>query len=104
LLDVTQAGGVAAQALRSMLDGSRYWTIAVIMWHTPPRTMNHPSPLSIFLQRQLFGIDQRIWEVLGGDQIGKEGLIADVLDDLTASGAVQRIKSEVVQSEALIEN
>ena len=56
-----------------------------------------------FLQRQLFGIDQRIWEVLGGNQIGQEGLIAAVLDDQTASGAVQRIKSEMVRSEALIE-
>jgi hypothetical protein len=45
-----QAGEVAfssALALRSMLDGSRYWTIAVIMVHTPPSTLNHPSPLSI---------------------------------------------------------
>src|SRR6516164_9667164 len=35
----------SAQALRSIFDGRRYWTIAVIMGHTPPRNLNHPSPL-----------------------------------------------------------
>src|SRR5882672_481003 len=33
----------SAQALRSILDGRRYWTIAVIMGRTPPRNLNYPS-------------------------------------------------------------
>jgi hypothetical protein len=39
-----------------MLDGSRYWTIAVIMQHAPPGILNDPSPQSISSSGSSWGL------------------------------------------------